>query len=120
MISNNIKIMLVALFGATAWTGCSDFLEPENKANLEADSYYVTDEAKAELRTNLYYSMKEIATNIDLQEWGTDLYDVTRGVQPSVYQSFILTPEDKDVTSYYQNLYAMIMKAVNLMATISV
>ncbi len=111
MTNNNIKYLLAAMLGATAWTGCSDFLEPENKANLDADTYYVTDEAKAELRTNLYYSMKEIATNIDLQEWGTDLYDVTRGAQPSVYQSFILTPEDKDVTSYYQNLYAMIMKA---------
>lgn len=110
MITKSIKYIF-ALCIAGCLAGCSDFLEAENKANLDAESYYTTDKALQELRVNLYNSMKSVATNINLQEWGTDLYAVTRSGQPPVYQRFIMTPEDSEITSYYQSLYAMIKQA---------
>ena len=95
----------------SALTGCSKFLEAENKAALEADDYYGDPAAQAELRVNMYNGMKSMATEINLQEWGTDLYSVTRGIQPSVYHNYIMTPEDGGVASFYQNAYAMIKGA---------
>ena len=75
----------------SALTGCSKFLEAENKAALEADDYYGDPAAQAELRVNMYNGMKSMATEINLQEWGTDLYAVTRGVQPPLYHNYIMT-----------------------------
>jgi hypothetical protein len=94
-----------------ALTGCSKFLEAENRAALEADNYYETPATQAELRVSMYNGMKSMATVIDLQEWGTDLYATTRGGQPPVYQNFILTAEDGGVNSFYQNAYSMIKGA---------
>ena len=108
------SIMGLACMGCTL-TSCSDFLDAENKANLEAEGYFGSDKTLGELRVNLYNSLKTAATTINLQEWGTDLYAVTRSGQPPVYQRYIMTPEDGEVSSFYQSMYSMIKNANSML-----
>lgn len=92
-------------------TGCDDFLEAENKAAIEADSYFSTEEGLNSLRVSMYSGMKNIVNNTDLTEWGTDLYIATRTASVNDYHAYKITPETGGVTSFYQSLYSMINMA---------
>ena len=44
--------IILATASAGALTGCSDFLEADNKAGIDADPYFTTDKGQAALRTS--------------------------------------------------------------------
>lgn len=110
MSIKNLNV-IIALFTVGSLVGCSDFLDADNKASLEAGTYYNNDKSIEELRVNLYSSMKSLGTNIDLQEWGTDLYALTSMNQPPLLHSYLITPEEPVVANYYQDAYSMIKQA---------
>lgn len=109
------KYIICAGFAMLGLTSCSDFLEADNKANVEADEYFTTETGKQELRTTLYNSTKWMGTSISINEWGTDLYAITRSSSPSNFHTYLTTTDDDEVKSFYQNAYAMIQKANTLL-----
>ena len=92
-------------------TSCGDFLEPENKAAIEAEGYFNSDEGQQALRVVMYNGMKSIADNTSLTEYGTDLYVPSRGTSAGSMGQYTIVAENSDVTSFYQSAYAMINNA---------
>lgn len=95
----------------TLLAGCSDFLDADNKAGVDADPYFSTTEGLASLRTTVYNSIKPMVNEVNLTEWGTDVYTVTQTANDNDYQRYNITPEDGGVTSYYTNCYYLINMA---------
>ncbi len=89
-------------------TSCSDFLDADNpsSANQNADEYFSKD--PSQLRATVYNSLKSIVTVIDLHDQAGDLYINPRGGDDGTYSTFILTPTDGNVTSYYTNCYKIV------------
>ena len=118
MKSNTFKYLLYVVtalplggVGGGLLASCSDFLEPENKAAIEAEGYFNTDEGKQALRVVMYNGMKSIATNTSLTEYGTDLYVPSRGTSAGNIGQYTIVAENSDVTNFYQSVYAMINNA---------
>ena len=107
-IFNAILIPAALLAGMTS---CSDFLEPENRANIEADSYFATDEGLAQLRVTEFTGLRSLVTNVDLTEWGTDLYVTSKSSDPGDFHRYNVTPENSTVESYYKACYSLINMA---------
>ena len=83
-LANACLLCTGILAATTALNACSDFLEPENKAAIEAEGYFQTDEGQQALRVVMYNGMKALATNTALTEQGTDLYVASRGVSAGI------------------------------------
>lgn len=113
----SLKMMMemlgAALFmlHASCFVSCSDFLEAENKASIEADKYFNTNEGLEALRAVMYSGLKSVVNNTALTEYGTDLYVPSRGTSASSAQQYTIEAENSDVSSFYQTLYAMINNA---------
>ena len=105
---NAILIPAALLAGMAS---CSDFLEPENRANIEADSYFATDEGLAQLRVTEFTGLRSLVTNVDLTEWGTDLYVTSKSSDPGDFHRYNVTPENSTVESYYKACYSLINMA---------
>lgn len=103
-------ILALALASSVSLTSCSDFLEAENKSAGGDDKSYLTTEAGAQsLRTYCYYLLKNIATGIEINEDGTDLYTTGRSGSPSPFQQYnSLSSANSDVESLYTNCYKII------------
>ena len=112
------KFLFVTLL-AGAWvtltTSCEDFLDAENKAAIEADSYFASEEGLDALRVSMYGGMKALVNNTDLTEWGTDLYIATRTSNVNDYHTYKITPETGGVVSFYQSVYSMINSANSML-----
>ena len=100
-----------SLFTCMTLTSCADFLEPENKAAIEAEGYFNKDEGQQALRVVMYSSLKSIATNTSLTEYGTDLYVPSRGTSAGSMGQYTIVAENSDVAGFYQSAYAMINNA---------
>ena len=106
-----IFAIILATASAGALTGCRDFLEADNKAGIDADPYFTTDKGQAALRTSMYNEVKPLVNNVDLTEWGTDLYTVTQTARANNFQTYKLTPEEQGVADYYTKAYSLINMA---------
>lgn len=102
------KFLILASVAAMPLTGCSDFLDADNpsSANQNADDYFSKD--PEQLRAKIYDDLKSIVTEIDLQDQAADLYINPRGGDDGTYSTFILTPTDGKVSSYYTNCYKIV------------
>lgn len=110
-----MKKVLLAIFLASVTTfvstSCSDFLEADNKAAVDAEPYFATEEGQAALRISMYNSIKPMVNDVNLTEWGTDLYTITQTARDNDYQTYKITPEDGNIEGYYKNAYYMINQA---------
>ncbi len=98
--------------GAGTLSGCSDFLDAENKTNVSAEDYFSTEDGLEGLRVYTYSLLKPIAADyLDMFEWGTDLYVATRGNDPGELHRYTLTAENSTVQSFYTDLYSLINNA---------
>lgn len=97
-------------------SSCSDFLDAENKSagGNDADSYF--SKTPSALLNTAYAELKDLATVIDMNEHGTDMFLNTRGHAAGVFNDYTLTPEDATVKSYYSNAYKMINYANGVMS----
>ena len=103
--------ILYFIFSMTLASCAKDFLEPENKAAIEAEGYFNTDKGQQALRVVMYSGMKSLATNTSLTEYGTDLYVPSRGTSAGNMGQYTIVAENSDVTNFYQSAYALINNA---------
>lgn len=91
-------------------SACSDFLDAENKSagGQTADEYFSTPEGAASMRTAAYYSLKQIVTQADAYDDGTDIYRPCRGGRP-VFQDYTFNAENPTI----QTLYVSCMDLIN-------
>ena len=55
------KPIIALLSGAAILlSGCSDFLNPEDKSNLQSDVYFLTEDGFENLSTTPYYKLRAI------------------------------------------------------------
>lgn len=97
-----------AFAGGLALTGCSDFLEAENKSNLDSDVYFVTEEGFENLSTTPYYKLRAIYGGDPVMFCsGTDLYERGRSnysdVTLSTYKD--LSASSGNVLNLYKQCY---------------
>jgi hypothetical protein len=102
---------LIALLGITFYA-CQDFLVAENKsAGTNSDQYFATETGLKAFLATAYSKLKPLATNTNVNEWGTDLYIAVYGNDPGDIHRFTLTAEDGQVKSYYTSAYSLINDA---------
>ena len=110
MKTKNIVYALIILL---LTSGCSDFLNENNKGGITSDDFYKTEEGYITLITATYNSLRSVyGTKPWLFVAGTDMIQEShrydhRGIQ--AYQE--LTAEDPDVTEFYTRCYQGIQKA---------
>jgi starch-binding outer membrane protein, SusD/RagB family len=100
-----LSILFVFLFSA----GCKDFLDEENRSNIESDAYYGTAEGYDKLVNAAYSTLRTVYREPWLFEAGTDMFVEGRTVQPKGISEYReLTPEEATVETFYRNAYAAI------------
>ena len=103
----------VAALSMTAMTACSDFIEQDNKGNIDQPSYYKTMDGFKSLS---YASYSALRTLFGDHPWlytcGTDLYANGRTSLPAGLGSYgsALTESNTEVQKFYTNYY----KAISL------
>ena len=108
----NKYILAACLFGLSL-TGCSDFLEQENKSNVPAKDFYSTKTGFYSLVTTAYSSLRDVyggapwvfSAGTDLFAGGKQGVDVI-GTYGSSYNS-----SDPDVQKFYSNCFKGIQLA---------
>ena len=92
-MKKSIYVYVLTLMGTLTLSGCNDFLEAENKSSggVTADEYYSTEEGLQSLLATAYSGLKWMATNTDLNEWGTDLYVEVRSKDPGEFHKYIFS-----------------------------
>lgn len=108
-----IYISALALTSALTFSSCDDFLEAENKSSggVTADEYYATEEGLESFMATAYSGLKWMATNTEINEWGTDLYVDVRNGDPGEFHKYTFSAENGTIESLYVNTYAMINNA---------
>lgn len=112
-MKKSIYVYVLTLMGTLTLSGCNDFLEAENKSSggVTADEYYSTEEGLQSLLATAYSGLKWMATNTDLNEWGTDLYVEVRSKDPGEFHKYIFSAENGTIENLYTKTYAMINNA---------
>jgi starch-binding outer membrane protein, SusD/RagB family len=108
-----IKNILYAGFLLLASTSCKDYLEEDNKSNIEADPYYKTKEGFESIVNSTYASLREIYDLPWMFEAGTDMYVEGRSdAQPESLSEYRnLTPADPNVAIFYASCYEAIQRS---------
>lgn len=103
-------ILLLCLLGST---GCSDFLDQDNKSSVPSDGFYSTKNGFQSLMNSVYSSLRPVYGK---EPWvfsaGTDLYASGRNKVPDglgAYKGLLST--DSDVSTFYSNCYKGIQLA---------
>lgn len=94
-----------------AATGCSDYLDQDNRSNVTAPSFYNTSEGFESLTNSMYSSLRSIYNISPLaMTAGTDLFGdgKTAGVTMNYYRQ---TSTDANVLELYTNFYKSIQLA---------
>lgn len=107
-MKNILYISAMLLVGGVSLTGCSDFLEADNKSNLDSDAYFVTEDGFENLSTTPYYKLRAIyGDDPVLFCSGTDLYERGRSnysdVTLSLYKD--LNSSNSNVLDFYEACY---------------
>ncbi|RIH65430.1 RagB/SusD family nutrient uptake outer membrane protein [Mariniphaga sediminis] len=105
------KILLISVGIVTLFiTGCQDFLVEDNKSNVVADEYYLTESGYATLFSSCYSTLRDVYGGEPyLFCAGTDMYEEGRSEQPegiSEYRN--LLSEDSYVKSFFSDCYQAI------------
>lgn len=112
MIRMKFKIIILTVVLLSAFTRCSDFIEEENKSNIEADPYYKTKDGYESLINSTYSTLREVYDLPWVFEAGTDMYVQGRSDnQPESLSEYRnLTPADVNVANFYAAAYRAIQR----------
>jgi hypothetical protein len=89
--------------------GCKDFLEEDNRSNIESDQYYGTTEGYDKLVNAAYSTLRNVYREPWLFEAGTDIFVEGRSTQPKGISEYRdLNPEEATVETFYRSTYAAI------------
>ncbi|MDN3669327.1 RagB/SusD family nutrient uptake outer membrane protein [Echinicola jeungdonensis] len=104
------KSIYIGLISLGLLTGCSDFLEEENKSTATAESFYLTQEGYNALINSCYSTLRDVYAPVPYMFiGGTDLFFGTGQEAPlglTAYQT--LTPGTSQVGNFFQTLYESI------------
>jgi len=101
------KILCLLFLCSFVFTGCSDFLEEDNKSGISNDEFYQTPAGYETLMTASYSSLR---TTFRETPWllfaGTDMYQRPRGTgNLAIMQYEQLNPTEGYVKTFYKNCY---------------
>lgn len=112
MKTKNIILSAIGLLMFGGLTGCSDFLEADNKSNGSADEQFSNKDGVSTLLNQAYFTMREVYTSPFVFSSGTDLYMPMRNSRGSeTLERYSLTSDDAEVTALYTNLYNVVNSA---------
>lgn len=100
------KYLGIAALVSLPLTGCSDFLEPDDKGNGNMDGTSYVESDPASIKPVAYNALRPIVTHLPLHEEATDLY--IPSVASDGFGEFTATPEDGTVKTYYSNCMALV------------
>ncbi len=107
------KSIYIGLISFGLLTGCSGFLEEENKSTATAESFYLTQEGYESLINSTYSTLRDVYAPVPYMFIrGTDLFFGTGQEAPlglTAYQT--LTPGTSQVGDFFQTLYQSIQVA---------
>lgn len=109
-MKNYISIIALALIFLSS---CDSFLEEENKSNVTAEEFYVTEEGFAALINANYSALRELYGQ---DPWmfacGTDLYTEGRNQEPNGLSKYSeLTSASEGVDFIYRNAFVAVQRA---------
>lgn len=107
-MKKKILMSVLALAGMISFTSCSDFLDAENKSNLDSDVYFVTEAGFENLSVTPYYKLRAIYGGSPVIFCsGTDLYEKGRSnyASPNLSTYKNISTDDGNVLSLYKSCY---------------
>lgn len=111
-----LKYIFAAVLMLGLTTGCSDFLEQDNKSNVPASSFYNTRNGYESLTNSMYSSLRPLYNTSPLtMTAGTDLFGdgKSSGVAMNYYQH---TATEGNVLTLYTNFFKSIQLANSVIA----
>lgn len=81
---------------------------------MDPETYFRTKEGLESFRAYAFLSLKNLATALNINDDGTDLYMPCRGQGASVFQDYSLTAETDEVKDYYVACTGLINNANGL------
>ena len=111
------KIIYILVTGAlVVFTGCSDFLEQDNRSDVPTDGFYSTAEGFESLTNSMYSSLRPIFTDQpNLFVGGTDLYGDGKS-ESVVWTYYTFTTSEGHLQNFYQRCYKGIQLANSVIA----
>ena len=111
------KIIYMMVVGAMVlFTGCSDFLEQDNRSDVPTDGFYNTAEGFESLTNAMYSSLRPIFTDQpNLFVGGTDLYGDGKS-ESVVWTYYTFTSAESHLANFYQRCYKGIQLANSVIA----
>jgi hypothetical protein len=110
---NKSKYLSVAALASLGMmmTGCSDFLDAENKSagGQTADDTFSKDASS--LLVTSYYNLRDLVGQVEIGDQGTDLFTNTRGKAAGEFNEHTVTAENSTIEDYYSNGYNVINHA---------
>ena len=106
-----IKYILAITLAAALSTGCSDYLDQDNRSNVGAVDFYQTQKGFESLTNSMYSSLRSLYNISPLTlTAGTDLFGdgKTSGVAMNYYQQ---TATEGNILTFYTNFYKSIQLA---------
>lgn len=104
---------VVAAMAMLSLSACSDFLDSENRENVDSDKYFSTAEGISSGTTEAYYSLRNIYGNdVTLFIAGTDIYGKGRAgyIDPQLQEYKSIPTDHSKVLDFYKNCYAGIQQ----------
>lgn len=99
------KFLGLALLGSLTLTGCSDFLDTENKSNANQNGEEFFKKHPDQLLTSSYYCFRDLVNMIDITDQGTDLYINARGADDGTFALYNFDAENGSVENLYKKCY---------------
>ena len=102
-------LSIVALMGVVTLSGCSDFLDADNKsAGSDADSYFSSDDGVTAAKATAFNALYDVGVNYAMYSAGTDLYVPVRGKTTYYdFEYYTYTAEDGTIASFYSDCYVL-------------
>ena len=110
------KYFIVGLLALSTLTGCSDFLDQDNRSNVASAQFYATTTGFANLTNSAYSTLRSLYnTSPLLFVAGTDIYADGKS-QGVVLSQYTFTADEGNIKNFYVNCYKGIQLANSVIA----
>ncbi len=106
-----LKYLSAAALCMMSLTSCSDFLDAENKSTGDNNAEDYFSKNPDVLLPTAYESLRNFGVQVNIHEYGSDLYMSPKAEGDPDYAKFLNNAEDGTVKSYYSNGYKTIQYA---------
>lgn len=110
------KLLFIIALGMAALSGCSDFLDQDNKSNVPSADFYQTAAGFSSLTNSAYSTLRELYNaQPQLFVAGTDLYADGKS-QGVVMSQYTFTADEGIIKNFYVNCFKGIQLANSVIA----